>query len=57
MFFKQWTGGDLNDVRNMNLEDETIDICSRKAVYEARKKCFAMFLDLINGRIHIIHQG
>ena len=44
------TGGDLNEVRNMNLEDTSVSIDQRKSVFDLRKKCFAMFLYLINGK-------
>ena len=40
-------GGDMNDVRNMILTDESIPLEKRKTIFEMRKNCFQVFTSLI----------
>ena len=44
-------GGDMNEVRNMDLRNDSIPLERRKPVYEMRKKCFEIFLALITAKL------
>ena len=44
-------GGDMNEVRNMILTDETIPLEKRKTIAEMRKSCFQVFASLIKSKL------
>ena len=44
-------GGDMNEVRNMDLRNNSIPAEKRSPVYEMRKKCFEIFMALITTKL------
>ena len=47
-------GGDMNEVRNMILTDDSISLDKRKTIADMRKKCYQVFNCLIKSELFFL---